>query len=253
MKLPRRQTVLKGVLAGVGLAVVAGLLYLDSGVRGWYVGLAGRLGPVSVPFLRYSLNDPVPAVQQEAMDGLRRLGPAAVPALQRSLADPDPEVRLGSVKAAIHLGEGTAGLVPDLAAAVKDPDPRVRSEAVHALLAVIPPPAVAYPAVLAARHDPDPAVQKRAEEVAAIYQRAADPAAAADVLIGVLKAGGDPVPRADAARALGRFARGEKAAAARAALAAAAEDSDERVRTAAKAALNRPADRPDRDDGRDDR
>ena len=222
----------------------------DESVRGKAADALGQIGAAAVPALIEVVHRRDAELRCHAITALGGAGPAAaaaIPDLVRALADPDEEIRTAAAAGLGQIGHGpeVAVAIPGLIAAQQDSDRFVRQNATAALGEFGTSDARIIPALAAAMRDRDRPVRFAASES---LQAIGMPAFAA---LRALLREDDHEVRDDAALVLARIADPEhkcsenetdeqargRVKAPRAALLAALNDPDERIRAGASYAL----------------
>jgi HEAT repeat protein len=237
MKSRMMRLLTKGIVAVLGVALIAWLLHRGDWVREYVVKTVGHFGTPTVPYLReVALRDSSPTVRRQAGDALRKIGAAAVPSLLASLKDEKAAVRLEAANALRLLFRDAEEAVPDLIEALQtDPDIGVRHYAAKALGAVGPSAKQAIPALLAALKEPTPLVWAEAAETLGRICHVMDAEGVTPALIEALEDTDENV-REEAAEALGRI--DPRAKLALPALTKALEDPASGVRREARDAIS---------------
>ena len=236
MKKPSWQTLVKVVVAFLGVVLIGWLLYRAPFVRELVVSIAGQIGAPSVPYLRkVASQDDDHKVRQNAMLALRAIGADAVPSLTASLADADAEVRAEAARALCFIGQPAKESVPSLIEVLtNDVDTTARQEAARALGMVSMKSKDAVPCLLLALKDPEAVVRVQAATALGRIGTGVDVEEIVPALVAALQDQEADV-RVEGAEGLERI--GPRAKAAIPALTKALQDTDRRVRREAQEAL----------------
>jgi HEAT repeat protein len=186
----RKRRLLKGLILGLGLSLIAWELCQFSLVRLGLVHGLNALGSWTLPLvLRFDLDDSA-EIQAAVVQVVRQSGQAALPTLEERLSAPEPRRRHFAAELLGVVGY-CPGAVPGLCRlADNDPDPRVRQAAIHSLGEVDRDNDHAIRTLVALLKDNDPDIRRTAvASLGAIGPRAVP---AVGALIVTLK---DPDPR----------------------------------------------------------
>jgi len=191
----------------------------------------------ALPVLIAATKDGDPGVRLYAVPALEKYGAEAVPALTESLRDKEFEVRYSAARVLATMGQGVKGVVPALVAATKDQSGLARKGALEALRGMHPQPdpEIVMPTLIERLEDEDRDVR----EVAILYvknigRRSKQAVPALIEAFSKL----DRVDRVLVVQALGEIGPEAKAAIPLI-KEAATHDSDETLRKAARAAIEK--------------